>query len=251
MTEDENILKKRFAELSAASSANYYYEQTAFLNLNEQSILNSLTVSGKIKYVRLFGGYIDAERQIAIFGNEDEIGYECTPNIDIIKIAPVSEKFSEELTHRDYLGAVLSLGIKREMTGDILISGKTAFMFVISSISKYITENLNRIRHTDIKAELTDNIPEGIIKEPEEKIFFISSERLDCIISAAYNISRAEAKNLCIKERVFINSKLTVSSSKLIFNGDLISVRGFGRIKYSGIQKQTKKGRLAVMLEIY
>lgn len=251
MNDIDRLIKKRFKELYERSYSCGCYENTDFLNLAEQSSLKQMILSGEVKDVLLTGGYDSAERRIAVFGNENDTGYAYSTDITVIKISSLSEKFAEKLSHRDCLGAILSLGIKREFTGDILIDGYTAYVFVINTVAAFITENLKRIKHTDITCSICDDIPNGIIKEPEAEIFFISSERLDCVISAVFNLSRTAAREYFEKEKVFVNSALAVSPSAVIKQNDIISVRGMGRFKYLGIQKETKKGRLCVLAGIY
>ncbi|MBR2592402.1 MAG: hypothetical protein IKD62_05485 [Oscillospiraceae bacterium] len=127
MNDDETLLRKRFSELSERADNKGIYFFTNFLALNEQSSL--LQMKTRLGSFGLFGGFPGAERRIACFGNEGSVGYPPSYPVVCVRIAPRSEKYSEELTHRDYLGALMSLGITREKLGDIVADGKSAYLF--------------------------------------------------------------------------------------------------------------------------
>ena len=94
------------------------------------------------------GGYEAAERRLLAAGNADLIGCPPDPPVCVIAVAPVSEKFAENLSHRDYLGAILSLGIERSLIGDILVREKQAWFFCLESAADFLTSSLTRIRNT-------------------------------------------------------------------------------------------------------
>ena len=121
MTKEEELLKKRFTELADRSYSESRYTFTNFLNLNEQSLFYLTVKENKgIKYT-ISGGISDAERVMVRFGDEAELGYEQQFPIAILSVSPLAVKYSEDLSHRDYLGALMNLGIEREMLGDIII----------------------------------------------------------------------------------------------------------------------------------
>ena len=223
----------------------YFYSD--FLNLYEQTILFD-----EIKRdVTLYGGFPEAERKIACFGNENEFGYEPHPPIKIICIKPLSKKISDDLTHRDFLGSLIGLGIKRETLGDIIITENVGYVFCLEGISQYILDNLFKVKHTSVSCEICDSIPQNALPKPKEEIVIVSSLRLDVGISGIYNISRSKSSALVEGEKVFINGRLVTSSSKSIELGDTISVRGYGRFRYKEILGDTRKGRMRILCQIY
>lgn len=247
MADELQILKNRFKELYDRSRNRGIYFYSEFLNLYEQTVLFN-----EIKYgFTLYGGFEDAERKLACFGDENEFGYAPAPPIALVKVSPLSQKFSDDLTHRDFLGSLIGLGIKREALGDIVITGNTAYVFCLESICRYITDNLIKVRRTSVKCETVENLPENALPKPKEKLLIVSSMRLDTGISAVYDISRSKSAALVESEKVFINSKLTDSLSKSIEIGDTVSVRGYGRFRYKDIAGGTKKGRTRIICEIY
>lgn len=247
MTEDITILKKRFKELYSRSQNRGIYFYSDFLNMYEQTILLDEIKTG----VTLHGGFADAERKIACFGNENEFGYEPCPPFKIICIKPLSKKFSDDLSHRDFLGSLIGLGIKRETLGDIIITENVGYVFCLESISQFIIDNLFKVKHTSVSCEACDSVPENAMPKPKEQVAIISSMRLDVGISAIYNISRSKSSSLVDGEKVFINGRLIKSSSKSIELGDTISVRGYGRFRYVDVLGDTRKGRMRVLCQIY
>ncbi len=247
MADELQILKNRLKELSMRSQNRGIYLYSDFLNLHEQTVLYD-----EIKYgYTLTGGFEDAERKIACFGDENDFGYPPSPPIVIICIEPLSAKFSEDLTHRDFLGSLIGLGIKRETLGDIIITANKGYLFCLESISQYIIENLIKVRHTSVTCSLCDVLPAGALPQPKEKLVIVSSLRLDAAISSVYDLSRSKSATLLEGEKVFINGKLTTSTSKNIEIGDTVSVRGYGRFRYAEILGGTKKGRTRIKCEVY
>ena len=157
--ENEVLLKKRLIELSHRAFERGYTTYSNFLNLQEINILKSIKTDSAYT---LFGGYENADRCIAAFG--DEI---YSYPIICIKVEPLQQKFSDKLTHRDFLGALMNLGIEREMLGDIKILDNIGYVFCLEKISKYIIDNLSGIKHTTVKCNIIDDIPEMFNKLPE------------------------------------------------------------------------------------
>ncbi len=247
MADETQILKNRFKELSNRSQNRNIYTYSDFLNMHEQTLLHQ-----EIKYgFILFGGYEDAERKIACFGSEDDLGYSPHPPLTILHIAPLSEKFSDDLTHRDFLGSILALGIKRETLGDIIISNNKAYVICLENIAQYIIDNLTKVRHTNVFCEIYDTLPTDVLPQPTEKMVIVSSLRLDGIISGVYNLSRSKSSALVDSERVFINGKLTTSNSVPLKESDIISVRGYGRFRFKEISGDTRKGRIRILCDVY
>lgn len=243
MTDDSKIIEKRFNELYGRAYDKYYTTYTEFLNLEEQSILAQSCLP-----CVTFGGYDSAERVVAAFG--EDISTEDFP-IVCVCIKPTAQKFADKLSHRDFLGALINLGIKRELLGDIIIDGNCGYLFCLEKIGTYIADNLTRVKHTTIKAELTDSLPSLAAIQPEVQELIIASLRLDVLIAAVYKLSRKEASLLFQQGKVFVNSRQTTNSSYTAKENDIFSVRGFGRFQYISTIRTTKKDRMVVELKIY
>lgn len=247
MNENDKHIVSRIKELSVRSFNRGIWTFSDFLSLAEQSLVEA---SAESEYL-LWGGYENAERKIAAFGSEDICGYKEEMPIKIVKIEPVSKKFSDTLTHRDFLGALMSLGVKREVTGDILIKDNIGYVLCIDTIAGFLKDNISQVKHTSVKCEILDELPDIAKAEPVSKELLVSSERIDAVISAVFNLSRSDAKELFADRKIFSDSREVSSPSMTAVEGSVISVRGKGRFKYNGIIRQTKKGRMSISVEIY
>ena len=237
--------EKRFEELARRADDRCYTTYTEFLNMEEQSELLSLRLNVPF---RLYGGYDGAERCIAAFG------YDCESAlfpISYIKIEPSAKKFADKLTHRDFLGSLMGLGLKREVLGDIIIADNTGFLMCLDSVTEYIAGNLDKVRHTSVKCTVVNELPGDVQNEPAEQQKIVASLRLDVLAAAVYNLSRRAVKDLFAQRKVFVNSRLCENVSLIPKAGDIISVRGKGRFKLGETLGSTKKGRLIVQLFVY
>ena len=140
MNNDTELLKKRFAELCRRADGRGCLLYSGFLSLNEQSALASIARTLPAPY-SLYGGAEGCERRMARFGYAEGDDTEGYP-IDIIEIAPKSEKFASDLTHRDFLGALMHTGVEREKIGDIIVRGKHAYAFVEAPLAPYFADTL-------------------------------------------------------------------------------------------------------------
>ena len=249
--DSSELLKKRFIELARRAYSSGTYRFTDFLSLSEQSDFSEIKkeISG-IPYTA-FGGAPGCERVIIRFGDEESFGYTEDFPIVTLKAEPKSEKFADRLTHRDFLGALMNLGIERSTLGDIPIINNTAYIFAKEDIAPYIISSLTRVRHTDLAVSVCDTLPEGELYRTERKRIQISGERCDSVIAKTFSISREEASGLFSKRLVFLDGRLTESPSRSPKPGEIISVRGYGRIKYVGVSGLSKKGKLNVDVDVF
>lgn len=251
MTSDTELLKKRFIELSRKSFNAGIFTFTDFLGLNEQSAFNEIKKELRGVRYEAFGGAVGAERVIVRFGSVDELGYSVPYPISIIKAEPVSRKYADKLTHRDFLGAILNLGIERDTLGDIVIIDNVGYIFALESIAPYIAEGLLKVKRTDVCAKIVTELPAGELYRTEQRTVQISSERLDSVIARVFSLSREDAQMLFKKRLVFADGREIDSPSYTPKENEKISVRGHGRFIYLGTQSLSKKGKLNVSVEVY
>ncbi len=199
----------------------------------------------------LWGGYDGAERCVACFGDREFFADNTDYPIKCILIKPTNQKFADSLTHRDFLGSFMGLGIRREVLGDIIIHENCGYLFCLDTIADYIIENLTQVKRTTIKCEITDTVPTNALPQPESREIIVSSERLDVIVSAIYKMSRSQVLPLFNTEKVFVNGVVKQSPSTTANIGEKISVRGFGRFIYNGVIRRTKKERLVISVEVF
>ncbi len=246
-----NNIKSHILDLAQTAMLQNRYTNTSFLSPEEQDmVVKTMKEEGYSSWS--FCGQNDgAIRKIAVFGSEEELGYPFETPVKVIHIEPVSEKFAEELSHRDYLGALMNLGIDRSTTGDIIVKGKEAWLFCLESISQYIIENLDKVRKTSVRCtEVSSDIPQ-IAPEFQEIKVNVAAERIDAVTAAILNLSRSKAQALIKLERVFINENLVKNGGAVLKEGDVIVIRGFGKFIYGGIESRTRKDRLFVGVRKY
>ena len=245
----EKALLKRMLDLSYRAQKTYSITYTDFVDP---------FLLGKIKSHRLellgfnlltYGGIAQSERQIIAFSHDEITIQEEDFPIGILKVS-VCTGIGKPLSHRDYLGAVMGLGIEREKIGDLLIQEDKAFIVVHKEILEYILFSLDSISRYG-KITCQEVSPEDIPSfEQEYKIFnaTVSSARADAIIAAGFKLSRTGVAKLIASQRALCNGVI-VSQASPIGEGDICTLRGVGKIKIKEIGSLTKKGRLRV--EIY
>ena len=195
--------------------------------------------------VEEYGFFEDAERRMICFNNI----YNTPFPIKVIKIENKS-KFNH-LTHRDYLGTVLSLGIKRNKIGDLLVKNQICFMPVYEEIEQYILSNLSIVGGNPCKlsvVEEDDVIPSA---EFEEIIILIQSLRIDSIISKLANISRSKAQSLIEDGKVLIDYNTTRDKSSDVISGQRITIRGAGKFIVGERIGNSKSGKIRINMKKY
>lgn len=251
MDSEETLLRKRFRELADKAYNNSQYFFTGFLSAAELDIYYRMERELSYVPVTVFGGTADCERVMLRFGSEELCGYEEAFPIQCIEAAPLAEKFGEALGHRDYLGALMNLGIERGTLGDIIIDGKHAFLFCTEKMAPYIAENLDKVRHTNVKCRIAERIPESAITRVERRMVQVSAARADSIIAKVYNLSRGESTGLFRAKKVFVNGRQNENNGGQLKAGDKVSVRGFGRFQFVETAGETRKGKLNVVVEVF
>ena len=246
---DTALIKKRFIELARGSERGYF-TFTDFLGLAEQSAFSEIIPEIRgIRYTA-FGGVEGAERVMIRFGDEEEMGYSDPFPIVALHVKPRAPKFAEKLSHRDYLGALMSLGIERTEIGDIAVTDDGAIVFAKVDMADYIIRSLERIRHTDVSVLMTEALPDTLYKTERIKIQAVG-ERIDAVIAKVFRISREESLALFRKQLVFINGRACLNNSAIPKRNDKISVRGHGRFIYLGYETLSKKGKLNIEIDVY
>lgn len=250
MNREEELLKKRLLDLANLADRRGIATFSDFLNLNELNIFHGLQRELSFIQCRPFGGYESAERQMVAF-LPDALSYNYHYPITALKISPLQKKFSDDLSHRDFLGAVLNLGIDRGKIGDILVDEKEGILFCVTSVAGLIAEELTRVRHTTVRVEETSTENLTVTIRTERVTGTVSSLRLDSVISTALKASRSSLVSSIEGGLVFVNGRMVTSNGYTIKDGDLISVRGHGRFRFLRTISQTRKGRYLIELEKY
>lgn len=258
MNSDEELLLRRFRELSEQSYQNNTYYFTNFLSAGDVALVYqavdrdySKNGNSELSEFTLWGGAEGCERVMIRFGNEEELGYSIPFPIQILQVEPLNKKFADDLTHRDYLGALMNLGIERDTIGDIVVKDNRAYMFVLDSMAEFICQNMDKVKHTNVKCMILDTMPEEVRVELAPETVIVASIRLDAVIAKLYHISRTEALDLFRKKYVIVNGRICENNSAVPKENDVIAVRGHGKFIYRRLEHETKKGKLSVLVEKY
>lgn len=215
-----------------------YIDETVsmgFLNEVEVSATHNYLKNSGIEHC-FFGGYPSAVRVLLYIPNlvEDKSG------IVSLKIIPKSKK---RFTHRDYLGSLMGLGIKRECVGDILVGNDFTLAFVKSEISGYILNNLTSVGNASVEVSVYSGHLNSLVPEAVSIEVLLTSMRIDNFVAAVCNCSRQSANEYISSDSVFVNYSCNIKPSKAISQGDTISIRGFGKFKIGEIVRYTKSKR--------
>lgn len=211
---------------------------TGFLTPAErQAILNNFNISNIV----FFGGNESCERVRAFFFPDylDVVDYE-----EYIVAFKASFSF-KELSHRDFLGAILAPGIERRCIGDIFVFKNEAFFFATKDICEFIKTNLNKVGNVGIKlCEIGFDDVKVPVPNVEIITFTVQSLRLDSIVAGAIKLSREKASLLIKNGMVSLNYIECVNGSKEIKNADVFSVKGYGKFCVADCGRITRKGKI-------
>lgn len=243
LNDEERFLAAHIADLQKQSIKSGVPRFSAFLNERE-AVVAARAVKGEPVF---FGGYDGAARTVC--GFFEGTYAEELPKEELFPVCAVTFSFRkvDKPTHRDFLGALLALEIKRELVGDILVAEDYAVVFCHETAEDLIY-HVNKVGRIGVNAEkgLTKPLPEVKTQKIDTTV---SSLRLDCIVSAAANISRDKSASLIKSGQVNADFSPCLSVSEEISENTVISIRGSGRYRLSEIIGETRKGRIRVVIE--
>ena len=212
----------------------------------EQSVLADRILSKRSVNFALWGGYDNAERKVlACF--PDWMEEKNFPSTAIT----FSYRKSDSLLHKDFLGSLMALGIKRETVGDILVENGRAVVFVLNEIADYILTEVDKIGRTGVTAKIGADEPVPQKSSLKEFTETVASLRLDCVVSAVAKISRAIAAEKIDDGFVTVNSVTVQKPTKFVTDGDIITVRGSGKFIIDAVTDRTKKDRIILKYKKY
>ena len=256
---EKEILISHALDKKRQSADNSMITHTNFLSLDEISIVKT-TDREYNEYTDTFyyGGYDDSERQIALFVPKffqiDDINAFLRENEEDNPLCIVrlkKDKFTV-LSHRDYLGAIMGLGLKREMIGDIKVADEGADVFCLKSAADYICDNLKKSGRGSVTGEIL-SVSNFTSAEDKYELCFttVSSLRLDGVIAAFFNLSRSTAAETVNKGLVYVNSSQCLKGDYTLREGDKIVLRGKGKTILSQVKGTSKKGKLKIEYKKY
>lgn len=247
---EQDLCQKRLLDLSRQADHKGIVLFSDFLNLYEQNIYHTIK-NEFATATECFGGYEGCERQMVAF-IPDVLYYEWEYPICGICIRPLNLKFAEALSHRDVLGALVHLGIDRRKLGDIICREDSFLFFCDECVRSFILESLTRVRHTPVVLSMLEKTEDiDFTPDLEERWETVASNRIDAVIARAYRLSRSEALEYLVGEKVFMNGKCITNCNQSCENQSIISVRGKGRFLFETENFLNKKGKLKIKLSLY
>ena len=244
-TDEDKILVSRIVDVLVATEEKNIIRNSQFLNGHEINLAKKVASAFNVAY-DFYGGYSEAERCMLV--SYPDYLYPEAEDIPI-KVIWAQTKNKSRLSHRDYMGAVLNLGIKREKIGDIVVCDDCGYIFCTEDIADYIVSQIEKIGNCGVVLSVSDfdniTVPPKKFKEISDSV---SSIRLDALVSAGTGISRSEALALIVRGGVSVNWEVKEKPDFKPREGDMLSVHGFGRILFHKIGGTSKKGRIFVTL---
>ena len=247
----DGALDKRLNELALRAQHTGRVCATRFLEPSTLAAVNAAASRAGVK-VALWGGYEGAERCVAAFyaGDPPEAG-----DWPVVALRlQWNAKFANP-GHRDLLGAMMGLGIEREMTGDIAMGtyrdAPCAYLFALEEVTDYIAANLDSAGRASLKVSVATETPQLIPPEGESLRLTVQQQRLDAVLAAACRLSRSEAQRLIAAGLVKLNHVPQLRPDARLSEGDLISARGYGRVKVTAFQGESRRGRQVVQVFRY
>ncbi len=248
--ESELILCKKAQNAAQSAMKSGALRFLPFMNEREQELCVSALNKLKCNTYYFWGGYEGAIRKMLAIG--DEMPSAQHFDLQLLIITPSFGKAS--LTHRDYLGALMSLGITRDYIGDIVVLSDVALLFAAQKFAPLICDELTSVKNANVSVRKAVEGEESLIynaSELSEKTLTIASLRLDAIIAAMLKISRTNAANLIKAKCVMINHIKTQNCSFEVQEGDIFTVKGKGKFKLNSVGNKSKKDRIFINFTKY
>lgn len=248
VSDDEKLFLSRLKDLFTMSRAKYKTAFSKFLDERQVLLANEYIKQNKLDNYLLYGGRENAERlMLGVFSPH------MNPDAGDFPITHITSRFPEKsgLTHRDFLGTLMSLGIARDSIGDILVSVGRCDFFTIGTVSNTILTELVKVGGFGVKTAKGAPGDFIVLERFEQLRITVSSPRLDSLVSHLTNVSREKASALIKQGLVRHNFVDLDSVSRSFAAGDTVSIRGYGKYIVDEIGAPTKKGRLPVICRKY
>lgn len=224
-------------------------EYTSFLSDDEQDICKNILSKHDIRF-SFDGGFLNSERKICALYTDDYLPEWLHFPIAALKIEIKDE--SASLKHSDFLGSIMGLGLKRNVVGDILISGNIGYVSALETVSGHIASQLCRVGRYSCSVEILAGF-EGLAREDKfiPVNILIPSNRLDCFVASLCNVSRENSSGMIKRGTVFINGVQCFQPTKRLAVNDKLTIRGTGKFilcSEPDNADSTKKGRLKITM---
>lgn len=248
MVKEDELLLAGIEDKIRRCLENYIVTNSTFLDMRQRTLAEARCRQHKGLRYRFYGGYEEAERTIAVFLPDYAELEEYHP----LALLRITQDGYRTLSHRDYLGALMGLGIRREMAGDILVREKSADIVIMKEMGDFLLYNFDKAGRTALKAEIVP-IEEIVVPENrfEEKRDTVASLRLDSLVAAVFSLSRGRAVEAIEGGMVFVNGLQTEKADRQIKEGDKLVLRSKGKVLLKAVGGVTKKDRISIIFHKY
>ena len=252
MTHDELVVSKIEDKIRQCRDG-YYVTATGLLDSHEQALAKQVMMHSADVRTFLWGGYEGAERRMLVcvpadIPTTDEEAYEGL--LEVLRVKKPA--ISRELTHRDYLGSMLGLGIDRSVTGDILVRDDGADIIIVPEIADFLLEEYVQVGRTHVSREVHP-LSELILPEVRTQIIkdTVPSARLDSVIASAFKLSRSKAAEAIRGGIVSVDHIECLKPDARVEEGSILVLRGKGKALLKEVGGESKKGRTWIIIEKY
>jgi len=247
---DEELIR-RGQDLAYRCEKSGCVTNTGFLTPAQAYDLANWAKRGTGCAVLFRGGHAEAERRAAFF-LPDWMAPETFDENEHICTLECIARFGAP-GHRDYLGAVLGLGISREWIGDILVSGENAWLFCLPSVKQHLMLNLDMVGRWGVRVREI-SLADVPLQERKMKelVFSVKSPRLDAVCAGMFGLSRTAAAEAITQGLAALNYSICLKCDAPVREGDMVSMRGRGKgmILDAG-GTISRKGRLFIKAGIF
>lgn len=248
--EQDRLLAARMADKARQAATRQAPLLTPFLDPRQQRVAEAALKGEDEVTCYTYGGYPGAERaRVAVMPRYFQ---KETPDMDLALLEIQGDFTGEGISHRDVLGALLALGLKREALGDILVMEDGAAVFATGEAAPYIEASLNRVRHLEVTVKRRE--PGDFSPPParsREIRGTVASLRLDAVASLGFSVSRTKIASVIKAEQVKVNWQPVKSPAAAVKEGDVISIAGRGRLEVEKVGGESRKGRLHLVVKKY
>ncbi len=236
-------LSARLFDLDAIAEKSGRIMYSAFMSPADAAALAHIRLDGTLSFS---AGYDGAERVLAVITPR-----KCRDGLSLpISYIDICVRGGGQLSHRDVMGSILGLGIKREALGDIIIENGKITVAVLDKVGDYLMQNLAKIGRESVGLAFCE-APTVTPPKVEEIVATVASLRLDSVVSEGFGISRTDAAELIKRSAVFVNWIEECRPAKEVREGDKISLRGHGKILLFEVGGQSRKGRTFIKIHRY
>ncbi len=247
-SDDDKLMLARIYDLVELCEKRHSFVCSSFLNERQRALISAEILPGPDMRFVYWGGFEQAERKVLCVCSEYDV-----PESSMLPISCVTFRYrsGSRLTHRDFLGSIMALRIRRETVGDIVIGSDAAQVFVLDSVMPVILSDISKIGSIGVKVSSSEEFFLEKQQSFREITGTVASMRLDCILGLALKVSRTKAAVLIKSNSAEVNYFPCADASAQMSEGDIFSVRGYGKFRIESVSGLSKRGRLHIVMLKY